>query len=56
MICEWMDDMWMDGWDGMVCGVVRPADGSVLELGYKVLVWILELDLVLNLVPKIRLG
>jgi hypothetical protein len=41
-----MDDMWMDEW--MICGVVRPADGSVLELGSRFPVWILELDLVLK--------
>jgi hypothetical protein len=44
MICGWMICEWMVcGW--MVCGAVRPPDGSVLEL-----------DLVLNLVPKTRPG
>jgi hypothetical protein len=43
MICEWMDDMWMDGW---YVGAVRPPDGSVLELGPRFSVRILELDLV----------
>jgi len=55
MICEWMDDN-VNRW--MVCGaVIRPADGSRgSSTCSRFPVRILELDLVLNLVPKIRPG